>query len=96
MPHRRAPKFGVDHPKSTWAVLPCERERMPSLCIVTNPAGRVIAVIDPLTRQRKTPSGNITATLTAQGWDLSGKSMRRISLERKTPWGLYPEAPRER
>ena len=87
-------RFGAANPKPTWKVLPSEREKMPGLVTVTNPEGRVIATIDPITRKRRSPSGKVQSVLSPQGFSLDGKEVRKISFERTTPWGLVPEVPR--
>jgi len=46
-------------------------DQRPSLVRVTNAAGMLIALIDPLTRKRTTVTGELEATLTRQGWDLT-------------------------
>lgn len=53
---------------STWSVLPSERDKRPGPVIVTDPDGRVVARIDPITRQRTSVSGQVEHTLTPQGW----------------------------
>ena len=67
-PHRL--KFGPAKPlPSTWAVLPAEAAKRPSLVVVTDASGAVIATIDPLTRKRQSVKGQAEGTLSQQGWN---------------------------
>jgi len=60
----RSPK----DPKPTWALFPNEIAKQPGLVIVANAKGRVIATIDPVTRERRTLNGTVEAKLSPQGW----------------------------
>ena len=53
---------------STWNILPWVEHAKPGLVRVVNADGQVIATIDPVTRQRRSPSGRLEATLSPQGW----------------------------
>src|SRR3989304_714749 len=59
-----------DTQASTWALLPSEAAKRPSVVRVTNPAGQLIATIDAITRRRVNTAGHLEATLTPQGWNL--------------------------
>src|SRR3990172_727603 len=56
------------HPKPTWALFPNEVTKRPGVVVVANAKGRVIATIDPITRERRAVNGTIEATLSPQGW----------------------------
>lgn len=63
--------FGPAKPlPSTWAVLPSEAAKRPSLVTVVGPDGTPLATIDPITRQRRTLTGHVEGTLSHQGWAL--------------------------
>ncbi len=67
--------------RPTWDILPSEADKKPSVVTVRNARCRVIAVIDPVTRQRRSRAGVLEAVLSPQGWDLGGKEMRKISFK---------------
>jgi hypothetical protein len=82
--------FGPARPlPSTWQIFPSEAAKQPSLVIVTNAAGQRIATIDPLTRQRRSLSGRLEATLSYQGFNayLTGPNGH-------TPISIAPREPR--
>jgi hypothetical protein len=45
---------------------------IPSMCIVTNAAGVIVSVINPITRERKDVHGNLERVLGPAGWALTG------------------------
>ena len=67
MPRSR-PKL-PDTPESTWRLFPSEAAKQPSVVTVRDARGQLIATIDPLTRERRTPAGRLMATLTPQGFN---------------------------
>lgn len=46
---------------------------VPGIVYVTDPAGQLIATINPLTRVRRSVDGRLEAVLSPQGWSLNAK-----------------------
>jgi len=79
MPRVNTELTGTRHQKSTWLLLPSEASKRPSTVIVTSASGSLLARIDPITRERRDPTGHLLATLSQQGWALDTKPAPYVS-----------------
>jgi hypothetical protein len=60
---------------------------------VTNARGEVIATIDPLTRERRSPTGRLEAVLTPQGWTAYRVDLDQRGAPRGTSISIPPRRP---
>jgi hypothetical protein len=83
--------FGPAKPlPSTWAVLPSEAAKRPGVVTVLGPDGTPLATIDPITRQRRTVTGEVEATLSQQGWGLDMRGTAGVVFS-KEPRRVLPD-----